>query len=82
MSLCKDPHGELRKREAARKQLDQFLRSGVGMNHCAPDDGDTHQATDVGVCSYLSLARCDQDDTPDYIETPEDTAALCTPDTE
>ncbi len=82
MSLCKDPHGELRKREAARKQLDEFLRNGTGTNHCAPGDGDTHEATGLGVCSYPSLARCDQDDTPEYIETPADTAALCTPGSE
>ncbi|MDH3625432.1 MAG: hypothetical protein OEQ49_16315 [Myxococcales bacterium] len=82
MSLCRDPHGELRKREAARKQLDEFLRGGTGTNYCAPGDGDEHQATAPGVCSYPSLPRCDQDDTPEYIETPADTEALCTPGSE
>jgi hypothetical protein len=79
MSLCRDPHGELRKREAARKQLDEFLRNGTGTNHCAPGDGDEYQVIAEGVCSYPALARCDQDDTPEYIETPEDTQALCIP---
>lgn len=76
MSLCSDPHGDLRQREAARKQLDEFLRRGTGTNHCGPGDADEHQATAEGVCSYPSLAECDAG------ETPADTAALCTPGSE
>jgi len=73
MSLCEDPHGELRKREAARKQLDEFLRNGTGSNHCTPGDGDTHQAIAEGVCSYPSLSGCEMG------ETDEDSQALCIP---
>jgi hypothetical protein len=79
MSLCKDPHGKVREREAARKQLNEFLKNGTGSNHCLAMDADTEPAIADGVCSYPSLARCDEDDTPDYIETPEDTQALCIP---
>jgi len=71
---CNDPHGELRKREAARKQLDAFLRNEVGTNYCMPGDGDPYQATAPGVCSYPGLAQC-----PMGEETEEDTQALCTP---
>ena len=78
MSLCKDPHGQLRPREAARKQLNEFLKNGTGTNHCLMDDAnDDVDTIGDGVCSYPALARCDEDDTPDYIETPEDTQALC-----
>ncbi|MDH3485723.1 MAG: hypothetical protein OEM16_16020, partial [Myxococcales bacterium] len=73
MSLCEDPHEYPRRREAARKQLDEFLRNGTGTNHCAPGDADVHQATGAGVCSYPSLSGCTMG------ETPEDTQALCTP---
>ena len=79
MSLCLDPHGKLREREAARKQLNEFLKNGTGSNHCLAMDADAEPAIADGVCSYPSLARCDEDDTPDYIETPEDTQALCIP---
>lgn len=48
MSLCDDPHGELRKLDAARQQLDEFLRQGTGTNHC-PD----------GVCRFTGLAVCE-----------------------
>jgi len=74
MSLCSDPHGDLRPRESARKQLDEFLKNGTGSNHCAPGDGDTHQAIAEGVCSYPSLSGCEMG------ETDEDSQALCTPD--
>ena len=72
MSMCSDPHGDLRKREAARKQLDEFLRNGTGTNHCAPGDGDEFQVTSDGVCSYPSLSGCNMDET--------DAQDLCVPD--
>ncbi len=71
--LCNDPHEYPRRREAARKQLDEFLRNGTGTNYCMPDDGDEHQAVAEGVCSYPSLSGCTMD------ETEEDTLALCEP---
>lgn len=58
MTLCEDPHEHPRRRTAARAQLNEFLRTGSGTNHCAPGDDDEHQATGVGVCSYPSLADC------------------------
>jgi hypothetical protein len=72
MSLCDDPHELPRRRQAARVQLDEFLRSGTGTNHCDPDDGDS-PVTGLKVCSYPELSGCDSG------ETPEDTQALCTP---
>ncbi len=63
MSQCSDPHGDLRQREAARKQLNEFLRGGTGTNHCATGDGDTHQVTEDGVCSYPTLSECAPDET-------------------
>jgi hypothetical protein len=71
--LCDDPHEYPRRREAARKQLDEFLRSGTGTNYCAPGDGDEHQVVAEGVCSYPSLSGCENG------ETEEDTEALCVP---
>ncbi|KPK16047.1 MAG: hypothetical protein AMJ62_07115 [Myxococcales bacterium SG8_38] len=71
--LCDDPHEWPRRREAARKQLDEFLRNGTGTNHCAPGDGDEHQAVAEGVCSYPSLSGCTMG------ETEDDTQALCVP---
>ena len=47
MSLCGDPHGELRKLESAREQLDRFLRTGEIANLC-----------DGGVCSFPDLSGC------------------------
>ncbi|NVB39252.1 hypothetical protein G6O69_15520 [Pseudenhygromyxa sp. WMMC2535] len=44
---CEDPHGELRKLEAARAQLDAFFRTGVVGNYC-----------DGGVCDYPELGAC------------------------
>ncbi len=74
MSLCDDPHGDLRKREAARKQLNGFLKNGTGANHCLKvDPDDDHDAVGDGVCSFPSLAECDMG------ETEEDTQALCIP---
>ena len=63
MSQCSDPHGDLRKREAARKQLDEFLRNGTGTNHCATGDGDDHQVTEDGVCSYPTLSGYNPEET-------------------
>ncbi|MGB5812935.1 MAG: hypothetical protein WBG86_20550 [Polyangiales bacterium] len=73
MSLCQDPHEFPRRRESARKQLDAFLRNGTGTNFCMPGDADLEQVAEVGVCSYPSLAGCDDG------ETAADTEALCTP---
>jgi len=73
MSLCDDPHEWPRRRESAKKQLDEFLRQGSGTNYCEPGDGDEHQATAEGVCSYPSLSGCEMG------ESPEDTQALCMP---
>lgn len=75
MSLCDDPHELPRRREAARKQLDEFLRNGTGTNFCDPADGDS-PVTALGVCSYPELSGCEMG------ETPEDTQALCTPGSE
>ena len=72
MSMCGDPHGDLRKREAARKQLNEFLRNGTGTNHCETGDGDEHQVTADGVCSYPSLSGCGMEET--------DAQDLCVPD--
>ena len=44
---CEDPHGELRKLESARRQLDQFYRTGTIENHCAG-----------GVCDFPELSGC------------------------
>jgi hypothetical protein len=71
--LCDDPHEYPRRREAARKQLDEFLRNGTGTNFCAPGDDDEHQVVAEGVCSYPSLSGCESG------ETEEDTEALCVP---
>ncbi len=72
MSMCDDPHEYPRRREASRKQLDEFLRNGTGTNHCAPGDADEHQVTELGVCSYPSLSGCNMDET--------DAQDLCVPD--
>jgi hypothetical protein len=48
MTECGDPHEVLRRRESARMQLDEFLRTGVIRNFCAN-----------GVCSYPELGGCD-----------------------
>jgi len=71
--LCADPHEYPRRREAARRQLDEFLRNGTGTNYCGPGDSDESQATAAGVCSYPTLSGCTMG------ETEEDTAALCVP---
>ena len=71
--LCNDPHEYPRRREAARKQLDEFLRQGTGTNYCMLGDGDEHEVTGDGVCSYPSLSGCENG------ETEEDTEALCVP---
>jgi hypothetical protein len=71
--LCDDPHELPRRRESARKQLDEFLRTGVGTNYCLmEDDVDEHDAVADGVCSYPTLSGCTD-------ETDEDSQALCMP---
>jgi hypothetical protein len=73
MSICSDPHGDLRKRESARKQLNEFLKNGTGTNHCLQDMVDSHQPIEDGVCSYPTLSGCEMG------ETEDDTQALCMP---
>ncbi len=63
MSQCRDPHEWPRRREASRKQLDEFLRNGTGTNHCLVDDADSEPAVADGVCSFPSLSECDPDET-------------------
>jgi hypothetical protein len=64
MTLCDDHHEHVRRREAARKQLDEFLRHGTGTNHWELGDGDAHSVVEDGVCSYPTLSECgpDEDD--------------------
>lgn len=45
---CEDPHGKLRKLEAARQQLDLFLQEGIVDNFC--DDGD---------CDFHDMSGCE-----------------------
>jgi hypothetical protein len=71
--LCQDPHEHPRRRQAARKQLDEFLRNGTGSNRCTFDERDDHQPMPDGVCSYPSMSECNMG------ETEEDTQALCGP---
>jgi hypothetical protein len=72
--ICEDPHGELRKLEASRRQLDEFLQNGTGTNHCLADDpdGDTEDDDAIadGVCSFPSLSGCTD-------ETEETVEAIC-----
>ncbi len=67
-----DPHEYPRRREASRKQLDEFLRNGTGTNHCLVDDADAEPAVADGVCSFPSLSGCSVDET--------DAQDLCIPD--
>ena len=54
-TACDDPHGDLRRLDSAREQIDEFLRTGVITNHCAD-----------GVCSYPDLGQCEPgEETPD-----------------
>jgi hypothetical protein len=71
MSMCSDPHEDVRRREASRKQLDEFLRNGTGTNHCLVDDADTVPAVADGVCSFPSLSGCE----PEQIDAQD----LCIP---
>lgn len=52
MSMCDDPHELPRRRQASRRQLDQFLRNGTGSNQCLADDVDGDSTIVDGVCSY------------------------------
>ncbi len=74
MSLCRDPHEWPRRREASRKQLNEFLRNGTGTNHCLAVDADSEPAVADGVCSFPSLSGCEPDET--------DAQVLCVPDVE
>ena len=73
MTLCEDPHEHVRRREASRKQLDEFLRSGTGTNRCLVDDADAEPAVADGVCSFPSLSGCGPD------EDEAASQALCMP---
>ncbi len=68
--ICKDPHEYPRRREASRKQLDEFLQNGTGTNHCLVDDPDSEPAVADGVCSFPSLSGCTN-------ETEETVEAIC-----
>ncbi|NND30369.1 MAG: hypothetical protein HKN97_17425, partial [Myxococcales bacterium] len=67
-----DPHELPRRRQASRRQLDQFLRNGTGSNQCLADDVDGDNTVADGVCSYPSLSGCAVDET--------DAQDLCIPD--
>ncbi|MDB4933774.1 MAG: hypothetical protein JWP87_746 [Labilithrix sp.] len=54
MTLCMDPHGLLRKLDAAEEQLDRFLRTGSGITACAGM-----------VCKYPDQGGCDGSPPPD-----------------
>lgn len=47
MSLCEDPHGELRKLDEARAQVNEFFTTGVASNTCP-----------AGVCTHPELSGC------------------------
>lgn len=47
MSLCDDPHGELRKLDEARAQVNEFFTTGVATNTCVG-----------GVCAHPELSGC------------------------
>ena len=68
--ICEDPHEYPRRREASRKQLDEFLQEGTGTNHCLVDDADAEPAIADGVCSFPSLSGCTD-------ETEETVEAIC-----
>lgn len=54
-TACDDPHGKLRQQEAAREQINAFLRTGAISNFC-----------DGGVCNYADLSGCEPGEgTPD-----------------
>ncbi|MDH4283186.1 MAG: hypothetical protein OEV36_11080, partial [Myxococcales bacterium] len=64
MSMCDDPHELVRRREASRIQLNEFLRNGTGTNHCLVDDApDIAPAVADGVCSFPSLSGCSPEET-------------------
>jgi hypothetical protein len=44
---CEDPHGKLRSLEAARLEVDLFLRTGTVQNHC-----------DGGLCAFPDMSGC------------------------
>ena len=72
MSMCSDPHEDVRRREASRKQLDEFLRNGTGTNHCLMDEvAEDDRAVEDGVCSFPSLSGCAPEET--------DAQLVCTP---
>ncbi len=57
MSLCSDPHENVRRLEASRQQLDEFLRGGTGTNHC-PDS----------LCSFPEQSGCEPDEDQDALD--------------
>ncbi len=48
MSYCDDPHGKIRDLDAAERQMDTFLRTGMAENHC-----------DQGKCVFPELSGCE-----------------------
>jgi len=57
LESCEDPHGKLRKLEAARTQLDTFFRTGVVSNDCA-----------AGVCDESAMSGCTGAEDPDLCD--------------
>lgn len=55
MNVCGDPHGLVRKLDAAAEQLDSFLRSGTGANFCPGK-----------VCKYPEQGGCNGNVFPDF----------------
>ena len=51
MTACDDPHGEIRKLDEAKGQMDTFLRTGEIVNLCAGGD-----------CSFPELSGCAPDE--------------------
>ena len=57
MDLCEDPHGEVRKLEEARQQLDHFFQTGEVVDYC------------TGACSFPDLSGCNGGESAeDYCE--------------
>jgi hypothetical protein len=57
MTACEDPHGQVRKLDEAKQQLDVFLRTGEIANFC-----------DNGHCSFPSLGGCTEGETTPFCE--------------
>lgn len=56
MRLCDDPHEHVRRLDAARQQMDHFLRTGEIKNFC-----------ENGECSFPELSGCTEDNNTPYL---------------